>query len=136
MLMRRHTHAGLKHLGLQVRSHRQVRHRSLQQHPSHEGRTCRFFLFVDGVEAGQVPVPGAGDTPGAMDGGAPLDFGDTTDVFLCARASLSPGRYFTGQLSQLAFWDVALTKAEARPAPGSGRLSAGVQCTLAPSLAP
>ena len=71
------------------------------------------MLYVDGGLAGQIPVPGANTTTVEMDGGAPLNFGDA-DVFLCARTDESPGRFFSGGLSQLAFWDSALNLAEVR----------------------
>ena len=68
-------------------------------------------MYVDGSLAGQIPIPGAGSAGIQMDGGAPIDFGDA-DVFLCARADENASRLFSGELSQLAFWNVPLTLAE------------------------
>lgn len=72
---------------------------------------CRFVMYVDGSLAGQIPIPGAGTAGIQMDGGAPIDFGDA-DVFLCARADENASRLFSGELSQLAFWNTPLTLAE------------------------
>ena len=72
---------------------------------------CRYIVYVDGQAAGQLPVPGSGET--TADAGQPVLL-SSADIFLCSRSDGSPDRYFSGSISHLALWNTALSGPEVR----------------------
>lgn len=69
----------------------------------HNG-VCRYVVYVDGQLAAHLPL--IGNT--TADGGQPILL-DTADIFLCGRSDGDPRRYFSGSITHLAIWDLALT---------------------------
>lgn len=66
-------------------------------------------MYVDGILRGVLQAPRAFFH---VDGGDPMNI--TSDIVLCGRADHAPGRTFKGKISQLAFFNDALSSFQAR----------------------
>ena len=68
-----------------------------------------YAVYVDGILRGVLQAP---RTFFHVDGGDPMNI--TSDIVLCGRADHAPGRTFKGKISQLAFFNDALSSFQAR----------------------
>ena len=66
-------------------------------------------MYVDGILRGALQAPRAFFH---VDGGDLMNI--TSDIVLCGRSDHAPGRTFNGKISQLAFFNDALSAFQAR----------------------